>query len=243
MVCFQQREVSVKSPRIEREASMKYGYFWLKCERCVKLVLTFDAPLIKLKKLTSAPILEAFMQSLLNRQFRRPARQRSNRSGAGSAMAELPFILFILFIGLLAPLMILASIGYRGSILYFAADSAVRKAAKAPTFTDANSRAAAVLTTNLGPFSGISVSAPTLSILVKPIAGGTPTVYTSKLAAGSVDSSKSLYFVMQKVDADLSPLVAFNGGWMGLSIPGLTQPFHLTFNQESYAENPTGLTQ
>ena len=165
------------------------------------------------------------------------------RRCAGSAMAEMPFVIWILLVGLLFPLMIFGSLGYRASILYFAGDSAVRRAAKAPTFTDATTRAASVLTTNLTPFTGIAASTPKLSVLVKPIGGGSPTIYTSKLAPGSVDTSKNLYFVISTVDADLAPLVQFNGSWMGMSIPGLTGPFHLTFNQESYAENPSGLSQ
>jgi hypothetical protein len=167
----------------------------------------------------------------------------AKRRSCGTAMAELPVVIWILFVFLLCPLLILSSIGYRGSILYFAADSATKKAAKSPTFSDANIRDAAVLTTTLGPFTGIAAGAPLLSIMVKPIAGGTPTIYTSKLAPGSVDTSKNLYFVMSTVNADLAPLVQFSGGWMGMSIPGLTGPFHLTINTQSYAENPSGLSQ
>jgi hypothetical protein len=165
------------------------------------------------------------------------------RRPSGTALAELPLVLWILFVFLLFPLLILASLGYRSCVLYFACDSAVKKAAKSATFTDATTRDAAVLTTTLGPFTGITAAAPVMSIMVKPIAGGAPTIYTAKLAPGSVDTSKSLYFVMSKVEADLSPLVQFSGGWMGMSIPGLTGSFHLTVNTQSYAENPSGLSQ
>jgi hypothetical protein len=95
----------------------------------------------------------------------------------------------------------------------------------------------------LTPFSGIAAAPPAISILVKPIAGGAPTIYTSKLSPAAIDTSKYLYFVLTQTDADLSPLVQFNGGWMGMSIPGLTGPFHLTINSQCYAENPTGLSQ
>jgi hypothetical protein len=166
------------------------------------------------------------------------------RRNTGTSMAELPVILFILFVGLLFPLVIYSSIGYRGSILYFAADSAAKKAAKSATYTDASTRAGAVLSTCLGPFNGIAVTAPpAISVMAKPIAGGAPTIYTSKLASGSIDTTKNLYFIMSKVDADLSPLVQFGGGWMGMNIPGLTGPFHLTINTQAYSENPTGLSQ
>jgi hypothetical protein len=170
-------------------------------------------------------------------------RRARRRRHSGTTMAELPVVLWVLFVFLLFPLLIFASIGYRASILFFSADSASKKAAKSPTYTDATTRAAAVLTVSLAPFTGIAASAPVISVMVKPIAGGAPTIYTTKLAPGSIDTSKNLYFVMSKVDADLAPLVQFSGGWMGMNIPGLTGPFHLTVNTQAYAENPSGLSQ
>jgi hypothetical protein len=160
----------------------------------------------------------------------------------GYSVVELPMAMWILFIGLLFPLVILASMGYRTSILYFAADSAARKAAKAPTYTDAVSRVSTALTTNLATFTGISAASPTISVLSKPITGGASKITKGKLAPGSVDTSKNLYFVITTVDADLDPLVKFNSLWMGNSIPGLTGPFHLQLSLESYCENPNGLT-
>lgn len=209
------------------------------CERCVKSVLTFGGRFTKLELLTSAPIL-----GVNTMNTHRAAYKAGFRRNSGTSMAELPVVLWILFVGLLFPLLIYSSIGYRGSILYFAADSASKKAAKSATYTDASTRAGAVLSTILGPFSGIAVSAPpTISVMAKPIAGGAPTIYPGKVAAGAIDTTKYLYFVMSKVDADLSPLVQFGGGWMGMNIPGLTGPFHLTINTQAYAENPTGLSQ
>ncbi|MBS1993296.1 MAG: hypothetical protein JSS83_22425 [Cyanobacteria bacterium SZAS LIN-3] len=158
-------------------------------------------------------------------------------------MAELPMVLLILFVFLLVPLLIFVSLGYRSSILYFAADAANKKAAKAPTYTDATTRAASALTTNLTSFTGISAATPVISVLEKPLSGGAPVIYTSKLAPGSVDTSKNIYFIMSRVEADLSPLVQYNGGLFGMSVPGLTGPYHLTINTESYSENPSGLTE
>ena len=169
--------------------------------------------------------------------------QARRRSQSGTMLAELPFVLWMLFVFLLFPLLIVASIGYRGSVLYYAASQATNKAGKASTYTNAGSKAASVLTADLAPFTGISASPPVVSIVVKPLAGGSPTIYTAPLAAGTVNTSTYLYFIKTQTDADLSPLVQFNGSWMGMPIPGLTGPYHLTFNMESYAENPSGLTQ
>jgi|GEM_PF-517880 len=176
-------------------------------------------------------------RTLTGRQF------RPERRSAGTALAELPVVLLLLFVFLLLPLLIFVSLGYRGSFLYFAADAANKRAAKAPTYTEATIRAASALTTNLNGFTGISTTSPVIAVLEKPLSGGAPVIHTSKLAPGSVDTSKNIYFVMSRVEADLAPLVQFNGGFMGMNIPGLTGPFHLSVNTESYAENPSGLTE
>ncbi len=167
---------------------------------------------------------------------------RFKRTSKGYAMAEMPAAMWLLFVGFLIPLVIFVSLGYRATILYFASDSAARKAAKAPTFTDANTRVSSALTTNLANFTGISAAAPSLSVLAKPLSGGAPVITKGKLSAGSVDTSKNLYFVITTVDADLDPLVAVKPTWMSLSVPGLTGPYHLQLSLESYSENPNGLT-
>lgn len=167
---------------------------------------------------------------------------RYKRNYKGYSMAEMPAALWLLFVGFLIPLVVFVSLGYRATILYFASDSAARKAAKAPTYTDASSRVTTALSTNLANFAGISAAAPSISVLAKPLSGGAPVVTKGKLSAGSVDTSKNLYFVITTVDADLDPLVAVKPTWMSLSVPGLTGPYHLQLNLESYSENPNGLT-
>ncbi len=168
-------------------------------------------------------------------------RQRSRKNGY--SIAELPVALWVIFIMFLFPLAIMASLGYRAVILYYGVNSATQKAAKSPSFTDAQTNAAAVLTACTKDFPNIKASAPVESIQIKPLSGAAPTFSATKLAAGSVDTSKNIYFVVTQVDADLDPLVQFNGGWMGLNIPGLTGPYHLQYRMEAYCENPNGLTK
>lgn len=158
-------------------------------------------------------------------------------------MAELPAALWFILIAMLFPLLIMTSMGYRASILYFAGDSACKKASKAPSFTEAGLRADTALKANLASFSGLSGVAPKLFIIVKPLSGGSATKFAGKLAEGTVDTSKNIYFIMMQVDGDIDPLVRFDKLWMGMAIPGLTQPYSLRINHESYVENPNGLTE
>jgi hypothetical protein len=167
----------------------------------------------------------------------------SYRSRSAYSMAELPVALWFILIGMLFPLLIMTSMGYRASILYFAGDSACKKAAKAPSFTEAGVRANAALKANLASFSGLSKVTPTLFIIVKPLSGGSAAKFSGKLAEGTVDTSKNIYFLLMQVDADIDPIVRFDKQWMGMAIPGLTDSYSLRINHESYVENPNGLTE
>lgn len=161
----------------------------------------------------------------------------------GYSMAEMPVALWIIFVMFLFPLLIMVSLGYRAFILYYGVNSATQRAAKSPTFSDAQTNSAATLTACIKDFSGISAKPPVESIQIKPLSGAAASFSKTKLASGSIDTSKNLYFVVTEVDADLDPLVQFNGGWMGLNVPGLTQPYSLHYRMEAYCENPNGLTK
>lgn len=166
---------------------------------------------------------------------------RANRNGY--ALIELPVVLWCIFVGFVFPLLIMASIGIRSSILFFNADTACLRACKAPSYTEASKRAINSLNNDLGTFNGISNISSSLSIIVKPLSGASPTIVNGKLAQGSIDSSKNLYFLLLFTEADIDPLVRFDTQWLGLTVPGLTEPYKLRLKTECYSENPNGLTE
>lgn len=167
---------------------------------------------------------------------------RKLRKRRGYALIEMPVALWLLFIALFFPLAIIASLGYRATLCSYGVEQACRKAAKAPTFTDAQTRGTKALNDFVAGFSGISIAANTVGILQKPLGGGAPKYFSAKLAPGSVDTSKDIFFLVLDVDTDLDPLVRF-GSWMGMSVPGLTGPYRIRVRQQAYVENPTGLTE
>jgi hypothetical protein len=167
--------------------------------------------------------------------------RRANRNGY--AVIELPVVLWCIFVSFVFPLLLIASIGIRSSILFFNADTACLRACKATSYTEASQRATDSLKNDLGTFNGISNISSSLSIIVKPLSGANPTIVNGKLAQGSIDSSKNLYFLLLFTEADIDPLVRFDTQWMGLTIPGLTEPYKLRLKNECYSENPNGLTE
>lgn len=161
--------------------------------------------------------------------------------GRGYSLAEMPAGLILLFIGLFIPFVIMISITYRVSILWFATRDSCIKAAKAATFTDAQSRALSNFARNIAGFPYIS-GTPTVEIMSKPVAGGPPVFSSTKLAVGSVNTSDNLYFIRETVNGTISPLVTM-GSYFGTQIPGLTGPLNVTTRCEGYVENPNGLTE
>ncbi len=163
------------------------------------------------------------------------------RRTKGSFLAEMPAGLYLLFIGIGLPLIILASMFTRSFFLYQATIDSCMKAARAGSFTKAQTTVNTVFSNDAASWSGIS-GTPTFSILVKPIGAGATQVKTAPLPAGSVQVSQNVYLARVVVAGQVEPLVHIAGGWQGMSIPGLTQPYPLTVAYVSYFENPSGLT-
>ncbi len=131
---------------------------------------------------------------------------------------------------------------YRALLLHNATRDCCNQACKAANYTTAQTVASAQFNKDISPFSGIS-GTEQLVILIKPLAGGTATISTTKLSPNSVNPSSYVYFYKSIVTGQIAPLTWFTSGWMGLNIPGLTGPYSITITSESYVENPNGLTQ
>lgn len=162
------------------------------------------------------------------------------RKSHGSVIADTPGTIWALFIALVFPAMCYASLFYRATFVYFATRDAAYYAAKSSTFTNGQTNASTKFTTDMNTFSGIS-GTYTLYIVAQPIAGGAPTLYTSPLGTGGLDTQNNVYFLKVVTTSTIQPLFTMGPSWLGLSIPGLTGPYHLTVVAQCYSENPTGL--
>lgn len=171
---------------------------------------------------------------------RKSATDRKGRKGY--SIAELPAGMIFLFVGVAIPLLVLSSITYRALFLYFACRDSCIRAAKAPTFTEAQTRASASFTRSVAGFNEIS-GTQNLRIVIKPLSGGALSVVTGPLAAGSVNTTNNVYFIRELVNGTVAPLVSMNGKYLGLNIPGLTASFNLSLRYDALVENPDGLTE
>jgi hypothetical protein len=161
----------------------------------------------------------------------------------GYSIAELPAGMIFLFVGVVIPMIILCSITYRASLLFFACRDACIRAAKAPTYTEAQTRAANAFTRSISAFSEIT-GTQQIRILVKPVNGSAASVVNGPISQASLNKNDNLYFIRLTAVGTVSPLIAMKGGYFGMmNVPGLTSQFNITFRYDTLVENPDGLTE
>jgi hypothetical protein len=161
------------------------------------------------------------------------------RNTKGSLLAEYPAVLWMLFIGIAIPMILIASCGYRALLFYFAVRDSCYKAAKAPSFSQAQTSATTTFNTEVAAWNGIS-GTESIFIVTKPLNGNPPTISNTKLPANTVNTNLNIYFIREIGNGSIQPLVS-GGTYMGMTIPGLTGPFPLQIKYDTYVENPSGL--
>jgi hypothetical protein len=192
---------------------------------------------------------------LLSPHQRPSARQTFPRRGcSGASLAEIPAVLYILFICLLIPLIVLATITMRAAFFSSVAKDAAHAASKAGIFKyssppPAGSQPDAVtlaLTTAKATAQALGVVIPSddsvkTEILANEIANpSNVTVSSDMLPAGTLDPTKFVYSVRVSVTGQIDPLLKFNSGVFG-NVPGLTGPVTLSVSGEEMVENPQTL--
>jgi hypothetical protein len=174
----------------------------------------------------------------------------------GSAMAEAPLAIWILFVGICFPLLILATLTLRLGLFWQAAKEAAQVSCQAQTFLTpptypTNATSAVVVATStasqvLNAFPGCTLSQP-----VEVYIGSTPIASTATtwngaantpLTPAQIDTDNNVYSIKVVLVGQVQPLFTINLPYFG-SIPGLTSAFPATVQEERVFENPTGLSQ
>ncbi len=168
--------------------------------------------------------------------------QRRKNGLTGNSIAELPAGMIFLFIGIAIPLLILSSISYRAVLLYFACRDSCIRAAKAPTYSEAQTRALTSFNRSVAGFTEIS-GTQQIRIVIKPLNGSAASVVSGPLPRNSINTSTNIYLIRELVNGTVAPLIAMGGGYFGMNIPGLTSTFNLALRYDALVENPDGLTE
>ncbi len=182
------------------------------------------------------------------------ARSRGDRltvpkSLAGAFIAELPLVLWILFLLLAVPLLNLSTVGLRYGFFMNAAREAVHVASRAKSFqTDISpdqksavhlAQQEAAFATSM--FSEITLDTVTTNIVVTDLTTRVTTRRNTPLPQPA-NTSVNLYQIETVLTGRVNPLITFNSGVLG-AIPGLTVPVQVTAAARAFCENPDGLTR
>lgn len=169
---------------------------------------------------------------------RTPNRARRDQ---GSALAEMPAALYLIFIGLAIPLIGLTLFGLRAALIYFSVRDTCYHAAKSSTFSNAKANAATTWAADSKLWGGVT-GVETTYVVVHPLNNGPETIQATPLPPSPApDPSTANYFIRVVSTCSIQPF--FGGSWIGMDIPGLTVPYNMQISYQYYAENPSGLTQ
>jgi len=177
---------------------------------------------------------------------------------SAQVLAEAPAALWILFVGIGFPLLILATLTLRLGLFWEAVKEAAQVSCQAQTFltpptypTSALSAVQSATTTAqnvLNIFPGCTLTQPVnVYIGATPISGGSTNWLNAgspnqTVSAGQIDTDQNVYSIRVDLVGQVQPLVTFNCPYFG-NIPGLTEPFPASVSEQRIFENPLGLSQ
>lgn len=172
-------------------------------------------------------------------------------------MAEAPAAIWIVFVGIGLPLIILASLALRFGLFWEAAKQAAQASCQAQTFqtnpafpVGALSAVQSAYTTaysSIGAVGGCSItqvdvyigSTPMNSLTTTWLNAGAP---NQPISPSQIDTDQNVYSIKVVLVGQVKPLITVNIPWFG-NIPGLTQALPASVSEERVFENPSGLAQ
>ena len=186
--------------------------------------------------------------------MRQVTRRARTRGGYGGSIAELPVVLFVLFIVLFFPMLNLTTATVRTWFLRSAVLDAAHNAAKACTYgthlpatdDDAECFSAVELANNtlnkfVQSFTGVKVLNSSVYVVRQNIDAGGQTVYPpGPIPKADIKADENQYFIEVSMQGQAQPLITvpFFGG-----VPGLGGPMPVNVTGRETFENVEGLSQ
>lgn len=167
------------------------------------------------------------------------------RSSRGSAIAELPAMLWFLFCLLIFPMIDIAAIGLRMAALSYITHTSCVLAARAPSFETRLNRyepamqvASDEANSLLSRFSGIRIKSIKTRILATNVNTKRITFYEHAMRQPA-NTSDFTYQIDVTIEASVDPLVTLP--YLPVDIAGVTGPMEVKFGDRQFAECPQGL--
>jgi hypothetical protein len=170
------------------------------------------------------------------------------RSRKGTSLAELPLVLWLIFVFLLMPMLSMATMTLRSALLNAVVQNAGSAAAKARTFeVGTTDKPSAITIANRSIVDGVKLI-PGLSmrnvncgIIETAVANGTPQRRSTKLDRPA-DTSITVYQIETTATCQIEPLIKISPAICGV-IPGVSAPLTVSYAARAMAENPQGLNK
>lgn len=177
---------------------------------------------------------------------RTPVNPRSNKA---STLLELPVSIWMVFIVFFMPMMSLASITLKSTLLAIAVQDTVHEAARARAFaTSSDEQASAKDLANtrfaeiMQAFPGLRASSTVdVDILITNVNSGATTRSEEQLTQAA-DSNLNVYQIEVSAQGIIDPLIQGNPDLFGV-IPGFTAPAVISYSARQMFENPQGLNR
>jgi len=171
------------------------------------------------------------------------------RKQSGYVIAENASAIIVLFLGLLFPLIDLATAGLRYSLLMKAVHDGAHASLSCLSFSSGSSPSAVLdivpvqITKSLLGVSGVTNTTTTVQIISSRISDGAVIVNTpnQKLSAPA-DTLNYLYANQVTVKAQLAPFITYTAPFLP-SIPTLNAPFTTSISCQEISDNPQGLNR
>lgn len=173
------------------------------------------------------------------------------RSVKGTAIAETPAVLLVLFMFLAFPMINLGMVGYRTYFLINSAREAAHRASRSLTYsqpvqnatlgnnTPAVKVARDTVDRYIGTFNGVKVqSVQTGMVVVNNITGSKQGPFYNPIPLSAARGA--VVYIEVKVEGEAAPMVTYLGGLLG-PIPGITSPVKIQTHAREVFENQRGI--
>jgi hypothetical protein len=174
--------------------------------------------------------------------------QSVNRSKKGTTLAELPIVIWMIFVFLLMPMLSMATMTLRSALLNAVVQNAGAAAAKAKTFEvgsadkpSAKTIAKTSMTDALKMIPGLTLVNVDAQIITTAVVSGTPQRTATKLPLPA-DTNVNVYQIETNTICEIEPLIKISPAICG-NIPGVSGPLRVQYAARAMAENPNGLNK
>ncbi len=169
-----------------------------------------------------------------------------NRKPRGSAVAEIPVVLWLIILAFLFPMINYATVAIRSGFVFNAAGQAALQASKARSYSagtatvpSATTLALQTAQNNCASWTGVHLVSVVTNIVTTKLSNQAQSRQSGFLQTPP-DTASNTYQIEVTLNCNVDPLITVNFP-MFANLAGISGPFPLSVTQRNYVENSQGL--